>query len=339
MTTPAPTARPAADVGVPPDPQAAEAVAAYEAAVRAFELAVTTASVAAVAGPLAAILLAVYVAWRNRVSATAQAAVRRRAAAALSRLRPDVAAALARQVVAGQRLGDLRTRNLISKSRELSTTPVGNSRDFDTTDPLIRDALRAANPAVLDRLDALAARLAAPIRTDADIAAIEAAERSAAKAAERYATRVANRSVAAGAAKAAGDFGERLVWVAERDACIHCAAYAGATAEPDGDFHPAAAFDPHPLPWSAHGLIGPPLHDWCRCRVMPATAWNVLALRREAQRSVARGFSAFDSVPQRLAASGLLLAGRTGDRNRLPKSVVERAGRDHARRKFSTRHL
>jgi hypothetical protein len=57
-------------------------------------------------------------------------------------------------------------------------------------------------------------------------------------------------------------------------------------------------------------------------------------LKREAQRSVARGFSGYDSKPARLRAADRLLRHPT----LLPKTVVERARRDVKRGAFSNRH-
>jgi hypothetical protein len=131
--------------------------------------------------------------------------------------------------------------------------------------------------------------------------------------------------------------GARKLWVSERDACVSCAAYAGLTADVGDDFPGGLSWDPQqrdrtgPLP-------APPLHPNCRCRVVAwKDSWAVdgvpslpEALRREARRSIARGWSLpTESGAARIRAARELL--RTGAG--LPKSVEEfaalavRAGR------------
>ncbi|MEC3974744.1 hypothetical protein [Amycolatopsis sp. H20-H5] len=67
------------------------------------------------------------------------------------------------------------------------------------------------------------------------------------------------------AAKAAG---ARLVWVAERDACVQCLALSGQVIDVDGEFDWRRTFGkkaykpPGPL-------LGPPRHPNCRCRLTP----------------------------------------------------------------------
>ncbi|MFE9064925.1 hypothetical protein [Streptomyces violaceusniger] len=123
--------------------------------------------------------------------------------------------------------------------------------------------------------------------------------------------------------------GAQKLWVAERDACVRCAAYAGLTADVGDDFPGGLSWDPQQR---GHGdpLPAPPLHPHCRCRVV---AWkdewaepDVLpfpeALRREARRSIARGFSLpTESNAARIRAARELL--RTGAG--LPRSVEEYA--------------
>ncbi len=133
---------------------------------------------------------------------------------------------------------------------------------------------------------------------------------------------------AAGAAK---------LWVAERDACTSCLAYAGLMADVGEEFPGGLDWDP-----SQRGRTGPvempPRHPHCRCRCVawreewarPGELALPEALRREARRSVARGWSLpSESNSARVRAAGELL--RTG--TRLPASVREfaaaavRAGR------------
>ncbi len=138
------------------------------------------------------------------------------------------------------------------------------------------------------------------------------------------------------------DNGLRVVWVAERDACLVCLALSGHVSDPNQGvgFDEDATFGPHrPTPVWPPGmpLMAPPRHPNCRCRLRIISASNVLvpeALRREAERSVARGWSGYDSKRARLHAADRLIA----HANRLPRSVQERAARDVARGRFSDRH-
>ncbi|MGW4129488.1 hypothetical protein [Amycolatopsis japonica] len=67
------------------------------------------------------------------------------------------------------------------------------------------------------------------------------------------------------AAKASG---ARLLWVAERDACVDCLAQSGQVIDWDGEFDPARTFGTKAHVF--HGLLkGPPRHPNCRCRVTP----------------------------------------------------------------------
>lgn len=137
--------------------------------------------------------------------------------------------------------------------------------------------------------------------------------------------------------------GLRVVWVAERDACLTCLKLSGTVIDPNmGDGfdefatfgHPGSA----PQVWPpGMPLMGPPRHPNCRCRLRIIAADNTVvpeALRREAERSVARGWSGHASRRSRLAAADRLVR----HANRLPRTVNERAAKDVARGSFSQRH-
>lgn len=133
----------------------------------------------------------------------------------------------------------------------------------------------------------------------------------------------------------------RVVWAAERGACLTCLALSGQVADPTTGvwFDEFATFDKHPMPVWPPGmpLMGPPRHRWCRCRLRIIAASNTMlpaALAREARRSVARGFSDHASHPALLSAADRLLAAGA----RLPVSVQDRAAQDVARGVFSDRH-
>lgn len=141
-------------------------------------------------------------------------------------------------------------------------------------------------------------------------------------------TTVVNEAVTEAAQAAIDQHGEKKVWIAERDACVNCAAYAGLTAAPDATFPAGLSWDPNQRGRDERELDGPPKHPNCRCRI---TAWDDAweqegvptfpdVLRREARRSLARGWSLpTESGAARIRAARELL--RTGAG--LPKSVEE----------------
>lgn len=142
---------------------------------------------------------------------------------------------------------------------------------------------------------------------------------------------LANRAISAGTAATARMVGANLVWVPERDACLHCLAYAGHVVRPGESFPEGLTYADKPLqPFG--DLQFPPLHPNCRCQVdltyLPPGRSEV-SLIREAQRSVARGIG-MASGPAALRAADRLVnrEGQTG--LLLPKSVIERARRNVA---------
>ena len=119
-----------------------------------------------------------------------------------------------------------------------------------------------------------------------------------------------------------------FVLVPERDACLRCTSYAGSICEPAGLFAPVRAFQD-----GIEAEVRVPVHPWCRCSkklVHRDDAERVAdPLRREAERSVAR-FDALPSESDRArteAAQRLIALG-----SRLPRTVLERAGREARRR-------
>lgn len=130
------------------------------------------------------------------------------------------------------------------------------------------------------------------------------------------------------------------VWVPERDACVHCAGYAGEVAETNDVFTEGLTFGEKPL--RVRGLLeDPPLHPNCRCRTAP---WSETmrvspvdvpeALRREAKRSILKGW-AMESEPAevRARAAERLLRRGAG----MPASVEQAARRKLRRGTFRTR--
>lgn len=81
------------------------------------------------------------------------------------------------------------------------------------------------------------------------------------------------------------------VWVAETNACVHCLGLSGTVAQPGRDFDGSATYGRRPLGNGAP-IAAPPRHPFCRCTLEPLVAPEyAAALRREADRSVLRGFS------------------------------------------------
>lgn len=144
--------------------------------------------------------------------------------------------------------------------------------------------------------------------------------------------------------------GQKLVWVAERDACLVCLALSGDVIDPFegeafdefatfGDTSPPSVWPPG-MP-----LTGPPRHPHCRCivQVWAGTANRAVAdwpnrLRHEALRSVARGFSLpSESNASRVRAAERIL--RSGQAGQLPKSVQAYAREAVALGRFQSRDL
>lgn len=105
---------------------------------------------------------------------------------------------------------------------------------------------------------------------------------------ERTARTVTNDELNEGLAAAAVHVGGRLVWVAERDACVACLALSGQIAEPGDVFDWRLTFGAQayqPKGYSAAGelvaieLERPPRHSYCRCRVSPWLGHDQAAAR------------------------------------------------------------
>lgn len=294
-------------------------IAALEAAVVAAVTAGLAAQVARIAGVLRdAVHLAVTdpAQWR---------ATRVRAARGLRRIRPDVARQVARLLPRAARLGARQAGGALPDSH----VPGGDDLNRQALDTVDRDTAgrlaRAADQLVDGRVDTLAQLEHVLDRADAAVSH-----------AGTVAGDAAAREVAAGLRATAAEQGMDLVIVAERDACLSCQSMAGATTTADGGmFRPVRVYTNRLMPWLRDGVETVPLHRRCRCRVAVATPGLADGLRREAERSVARGQSAYDSLPARLRAVDRVLAAPGS--SRLPKSVRDRAARDRARGEFSRR--
>jgi hypothetical protein len=158
-----------------------------------------------------------------------------------------------------------------------------------------------------------------PLRRYGDVQAVLGMARKALNRADSTATWVVHRAHNEGVARAvdrAASRGEQvaMMWRAERGACVFCLSLAGALAAPGEVFAPIVEVaDPSQIP--DHPVHEPPAHPWCRCRLEPwygpaeADLTDVdlpIALRREAQRSLASG-TGKGSRPNLLRAAARLV--------------------------------
>ncbi|MFB9924867.1 hypothetical protein ACFORO_25865 [Amycolatopsis halotolerans] len=136
---------------------------------------------------------------------------------------------------------------------------------------------------------------------------------------ERTARTVTNDELNEGLAAAAEHVGGRLVWIAERDACVMCLALSGHVVEPGDAFDWRLTFGAKaypPMDYNADGelveseLERPPRHPYCRCRVSPwlghdeAGALSVTHDWADAIRdAVARGDTVAADAARRAAAA------------------------------------
>jgi hypothetical protein len=162
--------------------------------------------------------------------------------------------------------------------------------------------------------------------------------------ADRAATLVVNKASNSGSDAVSEALDAERLWLAERDACLGCLAYAGQVAKVGESFPIGLTFGKRPItPWpDPHFLDGPELHPHCRCRTTPWLGHVPGApgpslpevLKREAQRSVLKGWR-MESEPEsaRLAAADRLLARGVN----APKSVKNYARTAIKRGRFPSR--
>lgn len=142
-----------------------------------------------------------------------------------------------------------------------------------------------------------------------------------------------NRSGNEGATAIADAAELPTVWVAETDACVHCLRYSGLVCKPGKRFPGGLTYGKKS--YYPNAIEGPPRHPRCRCTVEPLNDQSYAdTLRREADRSVLRGFSLpSESMAVRIdAAERLVNAGVDA-----PKTVVAFAKRSIKAGEFPTR--
>lgn len=298
----------------------------------AYELAAEAAVTAALAAEISVAAAALWAAYATVVAAAgtlteaAAAALGATAARVFGRISPELGVELERQVRRGLGLGARQARNYVSVNPDI---PAVKIVDVD-----LRRVVRNIDTRAQELLDQAAARGRAGLRTADDVAAVTGLAGGAVRRAEADTRWAANRAVNAGARSVAEAVGYRLMWVAERDACLHCLAYSGRVEEPGDLFPGELTFADRPI--SLPAVPYPPRHPFCRCRVVPyngpTSAGAADALQREARRSVLRGDSGFASEPARLRAADRLLE-RGAE---LPATVESRAAAAVRRGRFET---
>jgi hypothetical protein len=170
------------------------------------------------------------------------------------------------------------------------------------------------------------------IKTQTDAAAVAGKVKAGKARIEGHARYVANEGINAGTLDVARTMELRVMWVAERNACLHCLAHAGWVVEP-GDLFPGVSFDPAATNIPSVGTC--PLHPNCRCQLRttdapagkPPSDRSSLSpaarLAAEARRSVVYQWTDHASGPAAARAAEALLRAGAG----LPASVEARARR------------
>lgn len=148
--------------------------------------------------------------------------------------------------------------------------------------------------------------------------------------------RVTSSVVAAGnqgVRRAASAAGVPVVWIAETNACVHCLAYSGHVVATGKKFPGGLTFGAKS--YFPDAIASPPRHPNCRCFLEPLNDQSYAdALKREANRSVLRGFSLeSESMTVRVAAAKKLLDEGVD----APKSVIAYAEKAVRAGEFPTR--
>lgn len=203
----------------------------------------------------------------------------------------------------------------------------------DATAPRLPKALVESAREVERQVAAEIAKARKLARAGADPDTIMAPVQAAAVRVKRDVTTLVNAAGNAGATAAADAAGLATVWIAETNACVTCLAYSGQVADSGDEFPAGLSYGTSSS--VAAPIAHPPAHPHCRCTVEPLRAPEfAVALRREADRSVLRGFSLeSESMATRVRAAERLL-----DRGvDAPASVIAYARRAVREGEFPTR--
>ena len=230
----------------------------------------------------------------------------------------------------------------------------------------VSQAVGGVAQAVAERVDA-AQQMAQSLGVSEfkDLTAVQAKAQQISTPVDRAVSYAISTANSHGLAVVAGQRGGQLLWVAERDACVVCLALSGHLIDPmtgEGFDEDATFGKPGSAPpiWPPEmPLAGPPRHNFCRCHAelwfgmrsveggpldgalynRPDLAAQVdlpAALRREAKRSVLRGWSLpSESQAARINAADRLLRRGAG----MPKTVEDRARRQVRNKRFDSRSV
>lgn len=234
---------------------------------------------------------------------------------------PEVEAAARAGVAEGFRLGGANSIDAVQAAPAISPNSVSDARlRLDTIPGKLTDPLQGLDIQLQDAKSAALSLLGAGGQVDEVLSPIFKAANST--------TAKVSTQINAAANEAALLVGEAvdqpMVWVAERDACVYCLGLAGKVVRKAGDDFPRA--DLYADGKTAEAVVQrPALHPHCRCLVeVLADQSYAVALEREAQRSILRGFSLrSESQAVRVRAAARLL----GRDPVAPKSVKEYAAR------------
>lgn len=236
---------------------------------------------------------------------------------------PKIGKDLAAAVAQAWNLGIMDAEKLIGEGRTPGV-PASPPKELVT-------AARATEKTIAAEL-AKARKLA---RAGADVSTALAPVFNAANITRRDVTTIVNHSGNAGTTAVADAADMATVWIAETNACVQCLAYSGRTAKPGAAFPGGLSYG---KPTDSKSITAPPRHPHCRCTVEPLRSKDYAkALRREADRSVLRGFSLeSERMSVRVdAARRLLDDPKIADR--APKSVIAYARGAVKRGEFTTR--
>lgn len=216
---------------------------------------------------------------------------------------------------------------------DLGVSGAAKAADIDPPDDRAGRPLIAAATMAQRRVAELVgkARTLARAGIEPDVAA--APLLGAATALKREVVTLVNRAGNEGVLASARAAKLKLVWVAETNACVHCLAYSGRTTVAGNDWPKGLSYL-ESNPYDAPGKT-PPLHPHCRCTLEVLNEQGYAdALRREADRSVLRGFSLeSESMTTRVRAAERLLEQGV----EAPKSVVAYARKSVRDGAFTTR--
>lgn len=252
----------------------------------------------------------------RRMLATESPALR---AAVLKLTAPAIGRDLAAAIGSAWNIGIRDASGLVAKAPDVDALP---------PKPLVA-AARAGEKAIAASI-ADARKLA---KAGADLDTVMAPVNAARARLRADVTTLVNAAGNAGATAVADAAGVATVWIAETNACVTCLAYSGETAKPGRDFPAGRTYGSRSSVTTP--LRYPPAHPHCRCTVEPLGDPSfAAALKREADRSVLRGFSLeSESMKTRIDAADRLIA---RDPN-APASVIAYARRAVKAGEFPTR--